>query len=110
MQDEEFQANLGIDRRTLIKRGAVVGGTLVWAAPVVQSLSAPAFAAGSPQPACTVTTRIYDPQSNTCTITNFNADTDCCECVNAGNCSGDPCSDRQQVGPSVTQPGQCPTG
>lgn len=51
MHDEEFQANLGISRRTLIKRGAVVGGTLVWAAPVVQSLSAPAFAAGSP--ACT---------------------------------------------------------
>ena len=55
MRDEEFQANLGISRRTLIKRGAVVGGTLVWAAPVVQSLSAPAFAAGSPQCSYAVT-------------------------------------------------------
>jgi hypothetical protein len=36
---------LGISRRSLLKRGAVVGGT-VWAVPVVQSLSAPAFAQG----------------------------------------------------------------
>lgn len=35
----------GISRRSLLKRGAVVGGT-VWAAPVIQSLSAPAFAQG----------------------------------------------------------------
>lgn len=55
MEQEEFNANLGISRRTLIKRGAVVGGTLVWAAPVVQSLSAPAFAAGSPACSLAVT-------------------------------------------------------
>jgi len=36
----------GLSRRDLIKRGAVVGG-VVWAAPVVQSLSSPAFA-GTP--------------------------------------------------------------
>jgi hypothetical protein len=36
--------NLGVTRRELIKRGAVVGGTVVWAAPVIQSLSSPAFA------------------------------------------------------------------
>lgn len=37
----------GFDRRTLLKRGAVVGGAAVWATPVVQSLAQPAFAAGS---------------------------------------------------------------
>jgi len=36
----------GLSRRDLIKRGAVVGG-VVWAAPVVQSLTSPAFA-GTP--------------------------------------------------------------
>lgn len=36
---------IGISRRSLLKRGAVVGGT-VWAVPVIQSLSAPAFAQG----------------------------------------------------------------
>jgi hypothetical protein len=29
----------GISRRELIRRGAVVGGTLLWATPVVQSLA-----------------------------------------------------------------------
>lgn len=42
------EARGGISRRDLIRRGAVVGG-VVWAAPVVQSLAAPASAAeGSP--------------------------------------------------------------
>lgn len=35
-----------ISRRTLIKRGAVLG-TAAWAAPVVSSVSSPAHAAGS---------------------------------------------------------------
>ncbi len=38
----------GLDRRTLLRRSAVVGGALVWATPVVQSIASPAFAAGSP--------------------------------------------------------------
>lgn len=44
MQVEDTTAsNIGISRRSLLKRSAVVGGT-VWAVPVIQSLSAPAFA------------------------------------------------------------------
>lgn len=35
----------GISRRSLLGRGAIVGGT-AWAAPVIHSLSAPAFAQG----------------------------------------------------------------
>lgn len=38
----------GLGRRDLLKRGAVVGGALVWATPVVQSMATPAFAASSP--------------------------------------------------------------
>lgn len=38
------QSPEGLDRRTMLKRGAVVGGALVWATPVVQSLAGPAFA------------------------------------------------------------------
>ena len=33
-------------RRDFLKRSAVVGGSLVWAAPLVQTLAKPAFAAG----------------------------------------------------------------
>jgi hypothetical protein len=38
----------GFDRRSLIKRGAIVGGALVWTTPIVQSIATPAFADTSP--------------------------------------------------------------
>lgn len=41
---DEVEMSSGISRRQMIKRGAIVGGTLMWAAPVVQSVTAPAFA------------------------------------------------------------------
>ncbi len=42
----------GFDRRSFIKRATVVSATTVWAAPTVQSLVAPAFAAGTPRGEC----------------------------------------------------------
>lgn len=41
---EPVDTNLGISRRTVLRRGAVVGGSLMWAAPAVQSISRSAFA------------------------------------------------------------------
>ena len=38
----------GLDRRDLLKRGAMVGGALVWTVPAVQTLAGPAFATTSP--------------------------------------------------------------
>lgn len=43
-----LDASLGISRRTLLRRGAVVGGAMVWATPVVQSFAGPAAATGTP--------------------------------------------------------------
>ena len=37
----------GMERRSFLKRSAVVAGATVWATPTVQSLMAPAFAAGT---------------------------------------------------------------
>ena len=49
MNDDKINEGVGgMDRRTMLKRGAVVGGALVWATPVVQSIASPAFAATSP--------------------------------------------------------------
>jgi hypothetical protein len=42
----------GVSRRDVIKRGAVVGGTVVWATPVLQSLTTPAFAGTPNEPGC----------------------------------------------------------
>lgn len=48
MSEHEGQTD-GLGRRQLLKRGALMGGALVWATPVVQTLSGPALAAtGSP--------------------------------------------------------------
>jgi LPXTG-motif cell wall-anchored protein len=38
----------GLSRRDVLRRGAAVGGALVWTVPVVQSVTPSAFAAGSP--------------------------------------------------------------
>lgn len=40
----DLGSDLGLTRRDLLRRGAVVGGTLLWAAPAVQSITQPAFA------------------------------------------------------------------
>jgi hypothetical protein len=42
--DGGMRRELGISRRELMRRGVVVGGTLAWAAPVVQTMGAKAFA------------------------------------------------------------------
>ena len=43
-EGDGLKRELGLSRRQLLKRGAVVGGTLMWAAPTIQSLASPAFA------------------------------------------------------------------
>jgi hypothetical protein len=42
--DSTMRRELGISRRELLRRSAIVGGTLVWAAPVIQSITPPAYA------------------------------------------------------------------
>lgn len=49
-RDSHVPRESGISRRELLRRGAIVGGTMVWAVPVLQSLTPPAFAQGSPRP------------------------------------------------------------
>jgi hypothetical protein len=36
----------GVSRRSVIKKGAIAGGAVIWAAPVVQSFASPAGAQG----------------------------------------------------------------
>lgn len=52
-RDEALRRGLRVSRRELLKKGAIVGGTLLWTTPVVQSLTPPASAqAGSPNGFC----------------------------------------------------------
>jgi hypothetical protein len=50
----DLQAELGVSRRDLLRRGAVVGGALLWVAPAIQSLTPPAYA------------QTVSPQQTTC--------------------------------------------
>ena len=86
--DEEGKRESGIPRRTLIKRGAIVGG-LVWATPVVQSLRIPANAQGVEGSglcnACIEAT--FDPPGAPPPTTQhilLNPTTRCCACIEAG--------------------------
>lgn len=47
---DDLNSNFGIDRRTLIKRGAIVGGA-VWAAPAITSVGSRAFGQTTGTPA-----------------------------------------------------------
>ena len=54
MNTESFEPQgRELNRRSLIKRAAVVGAATAWATPTVQSITAPAFATGTPQGGCT---------------------------------------------------------
>lgn len=44
------ESELGISRRTLLRRGAAVGAGVAWATPMVTRFTPPAFAVASPRP------------------------------------------------------------
>lgn len=47
-----MRRRLGISRRDFLRRGAVVGGTLIWTIPVISSISSAHKAKGSPLFVC----------------------------------------------------------
>jgi hypothetical protein len=67
-EDMTVTGSDGLSRRDVLRRSALVGGTMVWMAPAVQTLATPAFAAGSPVPGeqcvCTFFLK-YDPSEST---------------------------------------------
>lgn len=78
MDPTEFNAEAGgLDRRSVLKRGAILGGALVWTAPAVQTLAGPAFAAGSP-PCCA---KLGGGVNGQCQTLLFREDADCCSCI-----------------------------
>lgn len=99
----------GMDRRTLIKRGAVVGGTLVWATPVVQSLAKPAFAAGSAP--CTARVIVVVIPGVFCLdIGSTSLAPACCACLQSSPpaaCTV-PCATPGTFTPGTPTPANCP--
>ena len=75
-KDRDLMPELGISRRQLLKRGAVAGGTLLWVAPVIKSLTPPAFASQQSPP----------PGPTTC----------CCSCAAPASGGGEALSCTEQ--------------
>jgi hypothetical protein len=51
-REGQMRRRFGMSRRDLIRRGAIVGGTLIWTIPVVQTLTRANAAPGSPTYTC----------------------------------------------------------
>jgi hypothetical protein len=49
-RNDAVRRGSGISRRELLRRGAIVGGTVAWATPLIQSLTPPAYAQMGPSP------------------------------------------------------------
>lgn len=67
----------GMNRRDLLRRGAILGGALAWTVPAVQTLSGAAFAAGSP---CIGRFEYRDTRGN-CFFVQYNPSNTCCDCI-----------------------------
>jgi hypothetical protein len=72
-KDESARRELGISRRELLRKGAIVGGTLLWATPVVQSLTPAAQAAASPICSCCACNQPVFPGGSRCVVDGFSA-------------------------------------
>jgi hypothetical protein len=116
MDDDQVEQDSGITRREALKRGAIFGGALVWATPVVQMVGMrPAFAqVPSPTCASTICSEFGDPVMHIECVPTSPDDEACFCCCTTGlaefcsECShpGDPCAISFTCGP-VT-PGPCP--
>jgi hypothetical protein len=73
-EDWNLRSQLGVTRRDLLRRGAIVGGALVFAVPAVQSIAAPAFAQSSPNPHHTCCTCKKSFHGFKCGTDGFTAD------------------------------------
>ena len=83
---EEPRLNLhdetGMTRRDLLRRGTVVGGTLLWVAPAIQSIGAKAYAQTRTSALCTAC--ISATINSVTTHATFNPTTTCCDCIDGG--------------------------
>jgi hypothetical protein len=110
-EDGEVGRSLGVTRRDLLRKGAIVGGGLLWATPIIQSIPKPAFAQ---TPRCRACCRCAEPNEfgQTCGLDSFTAEqceafcstpegnfvvdyqtgeTCTCESLGGCECTGDEC-------------------
>jgi len=84
MDEQDFENNLGMSRRTLMKRTAIVGAGVAWATPVVQSLAGPALAQTRGTPSCTFDVIVNLGNDQCFKVGTATAPQECCDCLSGG--------------------------
>jgi hypothetical protein len=89
MSDEPTE---GLGRRDLLKRGALVGGALVWTVPAVQTLASPAFAVGTTvNDTCDAEICVTSSATAPCVpVCLDNVQQACCTAIDNANAEPDP--------------------
>lgn len=102
--DHNLRRELGVSRREMLRRSAIAGGTLLWAAPVIQSIGPSAFAQVGSQTyhkCCfCFRPRRWAPAPTTCINNGMPPDADACAavCANLGYMASDFC---ESTGPAT---------
>ena len=101
----------GMTRRDLMKRGAIVGGTLLWVAPAIQSFGSKAFAQTNGSPFCDACIAVTQGPNTVHVV--FEPTQVCCECIDnfpGGNVLGAVISCASNGNCVITDPapGPCP--
>jgi hypothetical protein len=115
----DLNSELGMTRRDLIRRGAIVGGTLLWVAPAIQSMAPKAFAQETNGSVlCTACrTNRFDPDGGgptppIFTHVEFGPTPECCACLATPGKTLDDCDNTGGSGAcqpiTGTLPGRCP--
>jgi hypothetical protein len=75
------QERAGPNRRDVLRRGAILGGAMVWTVPVVQTFGGAAFAATGTPP-CTPEEITIGPPGGPCDMKlTLAATAQCCNCI-----------------------------
>lgn len=101
----------GMTRRDLMKRGAVVGGTLLWVAPAIQTYGSKAFAQENGSAFCDACIAVTQGPNTVHVV--FEPTEVCCECIDSfpgGNVLGAviSCAAREKCEITAPVSGPCP--
>jgi hypothetical protein len=106
----------GMDRREFLRRSAIVGGTVAWMTPVIQSLTPPAYAhvtPGSSATCCQCVCKPSPPGTPKCSVTPTTSED--CTAFCSGSVANGGCGNSGQVVSATLQSGathgyQCGSG
>jgi hypothetical protein len=103
----DLNSELGMSRRDLLRRSAIVGGTLLWVAPAIQSITPKALARQGPSPGACAACYCWNGTADKTTVTQDECSDDG---VQGQRFSNDDCGNWCQGNPPFTGFAAAPGG